>query len=242
MRRTMKPLRTAGLLAALTLFCAGPARAAPLVVPDTLAQRAQACTPCHGKEGRATNQGYFPRIAGKPAGYLANQLVNFREGRRPYPLMTYLVDHMSDAYIAEIAGYFASLDLPYPPPAPVTADAATLARGAALVHEGDAARRIPACIACHGEALTGVQPAIPGLLGLPRDYVNAQLGTWKNGERRAHAPDCMAQIAARLTPDDVAAASAWLASQPLPADTKPAAILPKPLPMPCGGVAPAEPR
>jgi cytochrome c553 len=85
-------------------------------VPDTIAQRAIACTACHGKEGRATSDGYYPRIAGKPAGYLHNQLMNFREGRRQYPLMTYMVDHLSDAYLLEIAGYFASLHLPYPPP------------------------------------------------------------------------------------------------------------------------------
>ncbi len=36
----------------------------PHRVPDTLAQRLQACTVCHGQEGRATNAGYFPRIAG----------------------------------------------------------------------------------------------------------------------------------------------------------------------------------
>ena len=61
------------LLAAAPAFAQAPP---PMPVPDTMAQRVQACTPCHGKEGRATNQGYFPRIAGKPAGYLANQLVN----------------------------------------------------------------------------------------------------------------------------------------------------------------------
>ena len=49
---------------------------------DIMEQRMQACVACHGKEGRATSTGYFPRIAGKPAGYLYNQLVNFREGRR----------------------------------------------------------------------------------------------------------------------------------------------------------------
>jgi cytochrome c553 len=53
---------------------AQPSAAVPYRVPDTTAQRVQACTTCHGKEGRATNQGYFPRIAGKPAGYLYNQL------------------------------------------------------------------------------------------------------------------------------------------------------------------------
>ena len=29
-----------------------------------------ACTGCHGAEGRAASDGYYPRIAGKPAGYL----------------------------------------------------------------------------------------------------------------------------------------------------------------------------
>jgi hypothetical protein len=48
-------------------------------------------------------------------------------------------------------------------------------------------------------AMTGVAPHIPGLLGLPRDYLNAQLGAWKAGQRRAHAPDCMKAVVARLT-------------------------------------------
>jgi cytochrome c553 len=84
----------------------------------------------------------------------------------------------------------------------------------------------------------GVQPAIPALLGLPRDYVNAQIGAWRTGTRRALAPDCMAQVARRLAPDDVAAVSHWLAAQPVPVPSKPAATLPAPLPADCGGVAP----
>ena len=51
-----------------------PAYAAP---PDTIARRVVACAACHGNEGRATNEGYYPRIAGKPRGYLFNQLLNF---------------------------------------------------------------------------------------------------------------------------------------------------------------------
>ena len=39
-----------------------------------MAQRVLACTGCHGPEGRAAADGYYPRIAGKPAGYLFNQL------------------------------------------------------------------------------------------------------------------------------------------------------------------------
>jgi cytochrome c553 len=219
--------------AALTLLpLAALAAAAP--VPDTMAQRLQACTVCHGKEGRATREGYFPRIAGKPAGYLFNQLVNFRDGRRHNVTMAYLVEHMPDEYLREIAGYFAALDLPYAAPPPAAAAAAQWEQGAALVRQGDARRGIPACMACHGERMTGVQPAVPGLLGLPRDYVLGQLGAWQTGQRRAAVPDCMSTIARRLTPQDVSAVAAWLSSQPAPLDTQPAPQARLPLPLECG--------
>ena len=187
-----------------------------------MAQRMQACVVCHGEEGRATNDGYFPRIAGKPSGYLYNQLLNFRDGRRISPTMTYLVEHLSDAYLREIADYFAALELPYPPPRPTDAPTALLERGAALVAHGDAQREIPACSECHGSRMTGVLPAVPGLLGLPQDYLAAQLGAWRSGARRAHAPDCMGAIAQRLDATDVMAVTTWLAAQALPADPSPA--------------------
>ena len=226
-------------LAAATCAClivtvAGAAQAPR--VQDTIAQRASACTTCHGREGRATSEGYFPRIAGKPAGYLYNQLVDFRDGRRSYALMTYLVDHLTDDYLLEIARYFAALDVPYPPPQRPDSPQAVLARGERLVKNGDRDRKLPACTSCHGESLTGVEPALPGLLGLSRDYLQAQIGHWKSGERRALAPDCMAKIAAELRPDEVAAVAAWLSAQPVPADAKPARARPATVPLECGGV------
>jgi cytochrome c553 len=209
---------------------------------DDMAQRTLACTVCHGKEGRAAPDGYYPRIAGKPAGYLYNQLLNFRDGRRRYGLMARLLDPLSDAYLREIAQYFASLDLPYPaPPAPQVPDA-VLRRGQLLAREGDADAKIPACVRCHGAALTGVVPATPGLLGVSRDYLNAQLGAWRTGQRQAHAPDCMAQIARQLTPEDLTAVAAWLAAQPMPTDTHPAQALPKPPGITCGSAMPPAAR
>ncbi len=199
-----------------------------------MAKRVAACTTCHGKEGRATSDGYFPRIAGKPAGYLYNQLLNFREGRRSYAPMTYLIDHMSDAYLLEIARHFASLELTYPPPQTLGASSALLERGRKLVTAGDGAREIPACVQCHGKAMTGMQPAIPGLLGLPRDYLNGQLGAWKTQQRHAAAPDCMATIAGRLNAADVEAISAWLSSQPVPVPSAAVPMTTAKLPLPCG--------
>jgi len=211
-----------------------PARPAP---PDTLEQRLRACTACHGDQGRAGPDGYYPRIAGKPAGYLFNQLLNFRDGRRAAPMMTWMVERLPQPYLLEIAGYFAGLHPPYPAPVPAVSAPAVLARGRALVLDGDRARGLPACAACHGEALLGAQPAMPGLLGLPRDYLNAQFGAWRNGTRRAMAPDCMAEITRRLAPDDVAAVTAWLAAQPVAAQARPAPAVPGRLPVECGGLA-----
>lgn len=204
---------------------------------DSIAERTRPCTACHGKEGRATPDGYFPRIAGKPQGYLFNQLQNFREGRRRNAAMTYLVQHMSDDYLREIAGYFASLDLPYPGTlaSPLSADAAR--RGETLALRGDTARGLPACVKCHGAALTGVLPSTPGLLGLPRDYLVGQLGAWRTGQRQAASPDCMAQISKRLSDDDVTAVAAWLSSRPLPVPAKPATSIAGPLPIDCAGAA-----
>ena len=235
--------RAVGLRALLAFVAAAAvgttALAAPpaVTVDATMASRVLACTACHGQEGRATPEGYFPRIAGKPAGYLANQLLNFRDGRRSYPQMGYLLEHLTDDYLREMAAHFAALSLPYPPPPAPQAPPAVLERGRALVQQGDAARSIPACVQCHGVAMTGVAPAIPGLLGLSRDYLNSQLGAWKTGQRRAQAPDCMVDIARQLTPEDVSAVSAWLAAQPVAGGGKPAAALPGPMPARCGGVA-----
>jgi len=202
-----------------------------------MAQRTLACTVCHGKEGRAGPDGYYPRIAGKPAGYLFNQLLSFRDGRRHYGLMARLLDPLSDEYLHEIATHFAALDLPYPAPQPTSATPAMLERGQQLATRGDASVGLPACAACHGTALTGVAPNTPGLLGLPRDYLNAQLGAWRSGQRRAHAPDCMARIARQLRPEDLTALTNWLAAQPVPRDARPVASLPAPAPIACGSAS-----
>jgi mono/diheme cytochrome c family protein len=235
---------TQGLWLVLAAALLGPgAEARATEVPDTMAQRMVACTVCHGREGRATPSGYFPRIAGKPEGYLHQQLLAFRDGRRQYAPMAHLLAHQSDAYLGEMASYFARLDLPYPPPEATPLSPAERRLGEQLVRKGDPARGIAACAACHGPQLTGVASGIPGLLGLPRDYLRAQLGAWVNGTRQANAPDCMAHVARQLTPADVGAVSGWLASQPVPSPARPlpgVAALGKPLPAVCGSAAPAQ--
>jgi cytochrome c553 len=207
-------------IALLALGCAHAADP-PGPALDSTEQRLKPCTSCHGNEGRATREGYFPRIAGKPAAYLFNQLVNFRDGRRHFPMMTYMAQFQTDDYLREIAAYFSAQHVPYPPPEPTKSTTAVLARGRQLVTEGDRTLNIPACNSCHGSRLLGVVPAVPGLLGVSQDYLTAQLGAWRSGVRAAAAPDCMGQLVHRMHPEDLDAATAWLASQPVPAGAEP---------------------
>ncbi len=226
-RRSQKIRRLAAIALVVGVAGAGAEpTAAHAPFENTLAQRVLACTACHGPQGRAAPDGFYPRLAGKPAGYLYNQLLNFRDGRRHYSLMAQLIEPLSEAYLLEIAQHFSRLEVPYPAPLPARASVEVLHQGERLVMRGDAARQVPACVQCHGQAMTGVAPHIPGLLGLPRDYLNAQLGAWKTGQRRTRAPDCMKDVVARLTLEDINAVASWVAAQPPPANSRPAPALP----------------
>lgn len=216
-----------GLALTATAACAG--------VPDTLQQRVAACSSCHGEHGEGGANGFNPRLAGKPKQYLYNQLVNFREGRRSYAIMQRMVSGLPNEYLHEIAAYFAEQTPDYPADLGHSVAGDVMQRGRKLVSEGDPGRNVPACSDCHGPELTGRQPAIPPLVGLPRDYIAQQLGHWRNGTRQAQAPDCMAKIAERLRPQDVNVVATWLAAQPAPETTEPAAASSE-LPMDCGSV------
>ncbi|MGG1945378.1 c-type cytochrome [Trinickia sp. NRRL B-1857] len=202
--------------------------------PDTMQARVLACAACHGAQGQGTDNDYFPRLAGKPAGYLYNQLAAFRDGRRQYPPMNYLLAYLPDTYLHRIAEYFAAQRPPYPPPVTAAVAAPLLARGEQLVKSGDPSKQIPACAACHGAALTGMEPAIPGLLGLHADYISAQLGAWRYGTRKSLAPDCMHEVASRLTNDDITAVAAWLAASPGAANPAFASAGSLKMPLRCG--------
>ena len=202
--------------------------------PDTMEARLRACAACHGDQGQGTDNDYFPRLAGKPAGYLVNQLVAFRDARRRYPPMNYLLEYLPDAYLQEMADYLSALRPPPPPAAVVDASPGVLARGQAIVAQGDPAHGVPACSGCHGPALTGMEPAIPGLVGLHPSYISAQLGAFRYGTRTAPAPDCMQLVAASLTEKDVTAVTAWLASRPVPADPSSVPRGSLVMPMACG--------
>jgi len=237
-RSRFHPILHALLLAVLVLpmqAAVAQNEAVPLVKDaDTIEARVQGCVTCHGQNGQGTNNGYFPRIAGKPAGYLYNQLAAFRDGTRHYAPMNYLVAYMPDAYLREIAAYFAKQRPPFAAKEVANAAPDVVGRGRALVTGGDPQKGIPACVACHGTGLTGMEPGIPGLVGLRPTYIVGQLTRWRVGERHAAEPDCMKRIASRLSDTDITAVAAWLSQQVAPKDPSPESSNLVRMPFACG--------
>lgn len=223
--------------AAATATATEPGQPATAIAMDSMARRTLACTACHGDQGRSRPDGYVPRLAGKPADYLMAQLVAFRDGRRRHQTMAIQLAALDDRMLAALAAHFAAQSVPYPAPTQPPPPATDAARARQLIEAGDPARRLPACAACHGTALTGVQPHVPGLLGLPADYIVGQLGAWRTGHRIGPAPDCMREVAQRLPDEDIARLARWLAAQPVPGSGTPAAAAPGPWPIDCGRVS-----
>jgi cytochrome c553 len=133
-----------------------------------------------------------------------------------------------------MADHFAAQRPAFAPKEASQLDAATIERGKAIATVGDPARAIPPCIACHGAGLTGMEPGIPGLVGLRSAYITAQLTRWRVGDRGAADPDCMKRIATRLSEKDVAAVSGWLAMQAAPKDASPESANLVRMPLACG--------
>lgn len=239
----LRPLATALLVASACTPrpAAGQGAATPsFKTLDSIDARVQGCVTCHGHRGEGTASGYFPRIAGKPSGYLYNQLAAFRDGTRRYPPMNYLVATLPDAYLREIAEHFSQEQPPFEPPLGSSPGESALLRGKTLALVGDAKAGVPACIQCHGAGLTGMQPAIPGLVGLRSNYIVAQLTSWRVGNRHAIAPDCMKRIASRLTDADVGAVAGWLSQQEPPRNPAPGSADLERMPLACGSQGQVE--
>jgi cytochrome c553 len=70
--------------------------------------KAAACALCHGRNGIST-QPNAPHLAGQPAIYVEEQLKNYRSGARRHEVMSLIAKPLSDADIADLAAWYASI-------------------------------------------------------------------------------------------------------------------------------------
>lgn len=70
--------------------------------------KSRSCMGCHGMNGISVIPDY-PSLAGKDAAYLAKQLTDYRNGKREHIVMKSISLQLTDADIANIVAYYASL-------------------------------------------------------------------------------------------------------------------------------------
>jgi cytochrome c553 len=162
------------------------------------AAKATVCQACHGANGNSANP-QWPSLAGIGADYIAEQLQNFKEGKRNNAIMMPLAAGLSPDDMADLGAYFGGLAN-----TGLEADPSYWQAGQKLYRGGDKDRGIPACMACHGPTGAGNEPAkFPALRGQHSEYVVKQLNDYVSGARPAGPGGIMPAIAKRLSPEDM---------------------------------------
>ena len=92
--------------AALLLVAAGAGSTAHAQDAAYVRGMAATCTHCHGTDGRSA--GMTPSLAGVDKGYMAQQMKDFKTGKRPGTIMHQLAKGYTDEQIEQMAAYFAA--------------------------------------------------------------------------------------------------------------------------------------
>jgi cytochrome c553 len=188
-------------LALRTLFAAS---AILLLAPATLGddagkgrRLAYTCMGCHGIEHykNAYPKYSVPKLGGQNTLYIVAALDEYASGSRWHPTMRGQAAALSKQDREDLAAWFTS--------------AAPIKSGAKQVGTPPAAAQ--ACIACHGNDGLGTLDEYPNLAGQHADYLAQALNDYRLGKRKN---PIMTPFAQQLTPEDIAAISAYYARQP----------------------------
>ncbi|HOP16373.1 MAG TPA: c-type cytochrome [Gammaproteobacteria bacterium] len=184
-----KPLRVLVVLGLSSLMAAYAQEREPDM--DNGEEINELCAGCHGVYGEGGKQGEYPRIAGQPYQFLVDQLVLFRERKRPNLAMVEYIDErqMPDADIQDISAYLTRIELPnrmsvIDESAPGFDALARLEEAKRVIQiaraEGDVAAGEKLykreCASCHGRDGRGdVKDAVPLLAGQYTNYLWRQV-------------------------------------------------------------------
>ncbi|MGZ4992391.1 MAG: c-type cytochrome [Methylobacter sp.] len=164
------------------------------------------CLECHGADGNSMDA-KIPNHAGQYAAYLIKQLGDFQSGARKHEIMTIMSEDLSAPDMADIGAYFGGRNI-------MQGDGSgNKPLGRNLFVNGDPARGIQPCAACHGDSGKGgvagnvVYPVIGGQRKI---YLRSQLVNWKLGERSNSPGGVMNNMAKALSNDEIEALADYI--------------------------------
>lgn len=184
--------------------------------------KATACAACHGPDGNPS-VALYPRIAGQSERYVAEQIALIRNGQRTSGAVAAMLPFVQDLTaqdMRDLGAYFATqksgaglsddsvvTEGPYK-------DKKFYEIGQQLYRGGDAARGIPACMACHGPTGAGNPgPAFPHVAGQHADYVARRLQEYQAGTAQltqTKLSNIMNTVAKPLTAQEIQALASYI--------------------------------
>ena len=169
---------------------------------QSIEEKAQVCTACHGEAGVPTEQPFpVPVIWGQNLGYLFFQLRDFKTGARKNDQMTPVADSLDRADLMPLATYFSKKPWPNLQQKQPPADEAT---------EAQRVNASVVCTSCHQQGFLG-DSTQPRLAGQERAYLQKTMTDFADGAR-ANNPG-MTGFMKGLTAQDMHALADWLAAK-----------------------------
>lgn len=180
------------------------------------------CAACHGDLGQGGKKGEYPRLAGQPATFIADQLKSFRARRRiNIPMYPYTQEReLPDEDIRDVSAYLASVKLSTKMPE-FKGDEDALTRllmvdkvmivprvEGDIVNGGNIYQE--QCAFCHGKAGRG-GGRFPMLVGQYTNYLKKQVDSYLKGDR-PHDEDDSRGILAEIKDTDIRDVLAYLTS------------------------------
>ena len=187
-------------LAAIVSLPATPSLAAADIAAGQ--EKAKPCLACHGEKGVSSMQG-IPSLAGQQDQFLQWQLVFFKYGRRPNPMMAPLVADITDQDIRDLGAYFHSL--------PYNTQIADSPPDPGLAAKGKVVAQQHRCASCHKDDFRG-ERAAPAIADQREDYLVKALADYRSATRPSTGVAAMTEAAAGLSDADIAAVSHYLAT------------------------------
>jgi len=170
----MKNILTGVVFLTLLAACSKePESTGPVV--DLAAGKAIAeaeCSACHGMDGQGATP-EIPNLTAQPAEYLVDAMHAYRDGGRLHAALQDMMTAMSEADIANIAGYYASQAAPEPTGDQLSRET-SYAKGAQVA---------VVCEECHGEKGISTTQGVPNLAGQQPAYLIASTLEYKSGVR-----------------------------------------------------------
>ncbi|MGM0676960.1 MAG: c-type cytochrome [Pseudomonadota bacterium] len=167
------------------------------------------CIACHQADGNSVNP-EWPKTAGKDAGYIFKQLMDYKSGDRSHPLMNPQVADLDEQDMRDLAAYFSNQETA---PGRTSADDETLALGKQVYFGGNVSDGVAACVACHGPDGKGNPAAVfPKLAAQHGTYSLDQLNQFSSGQRHNDPGRMMRTIASRMSEEEMKAVSEYIAT------------------------------